>query len=149
MSIFFKVINPLVTGVLSSPLHRLMSGNTMILAMRGRKSQRRIQTPISYRQVNALTLHCFTGLGSRWWRNLKDNPQVEVLINGGWQQGRAIVEIEPPEAIAPHLADFLRAVPRDAPHSGVSLGPDGEPDSGQVLLASHQHVLIQINLKSG
>ena len=54
----YRDINPSVRFLLRSPLHGLMSGNTLLLEFTGRKSGRALSTPISYR-LEGNTAHCF------------------------------------------------------------------------------------------
>jgi hypothetical protein len=40
--------NPLMAGLLRSPLHALISHNTMLITVRGRKTGRALTTPVNY-----------------------------------------------------------------------------------------------------
>ena len=51
----YRVMNPVITKVLRSPLHRMASGNVALLHFRGRKSGREFVTPLSY--VQSRTAH--------------------------------------------------------------------------------------------
>ena len=43
-----NLYNPIVAGILRSPLHGVMSKSVMLLTYRGRRSGRIFTTPISY-----------------------------------------------------------------------------------------------------
>lgn len=58
-NLLYKVINPIVKGLLRSPLHGLMSKNTMLIEFKGRKSGRMFTTPVSY-HIEGDRVHCFT-----------------------------------------------------------------------------------------
>lgn len=61
-------------------------GRYMVLIHTGRKSGLRRRTPINYAPVNG-DIYVTAGFGavSDWYRNLKNNPQIEIwLPNGRW-----------------------------------------------------------------
>ena len=141
--LFFRIVNPLVSAVLRSPFHRVLSGNTLLLEYRGRRSGRFFRTPVSYCELDG-ALHCFAGTGHRWWRNLAAGQPVTVVLRGRRLAATATVNTDDHARIADRLGEFLRAVPRDAPHSGVRLDERGEPHAGDLLEAApgHVHVLL-------
>jgi hypothetical protein len=44
----FKVMNPIMKGLLRSPLHRILSGSLMLLAYTGCKTDKQYTMPIGY-----------------------------------------------------------------------------------------------------
>ena len=62
----YSVINPVVKFILSSPLHGLMSRNTVLLEFKGRKSGEIYTTPVSYHATNG-HIQCFTDKANKWW----------------------------------------------------------------------------------
>ncbi len=141
----YKVINPIVKRILCSPLHGLMSKNTLLLEFKGRKSGRTLSTPVSY-HLESDRIHCFTSKGYRWWRNLVDNPDVTIQLKGQARRGRARVSVDDPDRIASALRAFLIAVPRDAPHAGVGLDQDGQPIARDVTESAKKMVYVCIEL---
>jgi len=84
----FKLVNPIMKLLLSSPLHGLMSSNLMLLKFSGRKTGRRISVPVGYvRQENHLIVFTF----GKWWRNLQNNAEVTLRLQGKDMKGRANV----------------------------------------------------------
>lgn len=140
----YRAINPLVAGILRSPLHPLLSGNTLLLHYHGRRSGRAMRTPVSYYE-RAGELHCFAGLDHLWWRNPVDAETVSVLVRGQRFKARPQVTRDAPELLIPRLQEFLRAVPRDAAHSGVRLDRDGEPVASDLTAAAPR--LVHVALK--
>lgn len=126
-NVLYRVINPPVIGLLRSPLHGLMSGNTMVLEFTGRRSGKALVTPVSY-FVRDGRIHAFTGKATAWWKNLTERPDVYLTIRGRRVRRRATVVIDDANAIAAAMDHFLRAVPRDAKYSDVRLLPGGIPD---------------------
>lgn len=133
----------MVAGILRSPLHPLLSGNTLLLNYRGRRSGRALRTPVSYHE-RAGELHCFAGLDHLWWRNLEGAEAVSVVVRGRRFEARPRVTRDAPELLIPRLREFLRAVPRDAPHSGVRLDRDGEPVAADLAAAAPRLVHVAL-----
>ncbi|MCB1645913.1 MAG: hypothetical protein KDI36_10685 [Pseudomonadales bacterium] len=148
MSLYFRIVNPIVRGILHSPFHNMMSHNTMMLSMRGRKSGKPITTPVSYHEPVPNEIHCFTALQGRWWRNLTEGSQCELQLRGRTYQASALIERGDQADIADALTEFLRAVPRDAPHSGVRLLENGEPDPEDINREAKTHVLVRLILQA-
>ncbi|MEM1433042.1 MAG: nitroreductase/quinone reductase family protein [Pseudomonadota bacterium] len=141
MTALYTVINPIVRGLLKSPCHRLLSGNTMLLRYRGRKSGRQYELPISYsRDSNRI---CgFASRDSKWWRNLESGADVGLRLAGRSITARARVETADLAEIGTGLDRFLRAVPRDAGPAGVRLRADGTPEPADVAAASAKLVAV-------
>ncbi len=146
----YRVLNPLVSRLLASPLHRLLSGNTLLLHYRGRRSGRPYTTPVSY-HLDEGVVHCFAAREHRWWRNLVPPQPIEVTLQGTRQTAVAEVDEEGGAASQRALHAFLTAVPRDARHAGVRLDPGGEPVAEDVAAAVTRlvHVTIRIDPRSG
>lgn len=141
--LFFKVINPIVKILLRSPMHRVMSHNTVLLEFTGHKSGRSLSTPVSY-VMRGNRIQCFTS--HPWWRNLRQGHEVTLVLRGQRKKGIPSVTVNEPEAIAAALAPFLIAVPRDAPHAQVAMDAQGQPDSADIERAARRLVLITVTL---
>ena len=141
----YRVINPIVKGVLRSPLHGLMSKNTLLLEFRGRRSGRILSTPVSY-HVKDGRVHCFTNKDFRWWRNLVEADSVGLTLMGQRVVGKPTVTIDEPEVMGARLSEFLTAVPRDASHAGVTLDENKRPIERGVAAAVAGMVYISIEL---
>lgn len=142
--LLYRLINPVVAGVLRSPLHPLLSGNTLLLHYRGRRSGRAYHTPVSYHEHDG-EINCFAGREHHWWRNLQQAESVSLRLRGHWLDAVPRVTADAPELLIPRLRDFLRAVPRDAAHSGVRLDRSGEPLAAD--LAAAAPALVHVALR--
>ncbi len=131
MSLLYKFINPPVKVLLKSPLHGLMSQNTLLLAFTGRKSGKPLSTPISY-HISEGYAHCFTNRGFVWWRNLLNGQTVELTIRGQRHPSKPRVETEDLDVMHEGLHQFLTAVPRDAGPAGVRLNQQGLPNAQDI-----------------
>ncbi len=141
----FVVINPIVKALLRSPLHGLMSHNTLLLQFTGRKSGAVYVTPVSYHEVDGV-VHCFTAREGRWWRNLEGGAPVVLTLRGRRRTGVARAVSDGSDTVRTALHDLLLAVPRDASHAQVALDAEGRPDPADLDAASQRLVLIQITL---
>ncbi len=144
--LLYKMINPPIKLLLKSPVHGVMSSNTLIIEFKGQKSGRTMSTPISYVQTDD-AIHCFTGKPNIWWRNLRGGDPVKLLIKGHWVFVTPEVVLDDSETLAPALDAFLRAVPRDAPHSNVRLAADGTPNMADIQKVVRDLVLLKFRLQ--
>lgn len=76
-----KWYNPLVTWLLRSPLHGVMSGSTVLVTISGRKSGQPYTLPISYHQAGD-TLTLITRRDKTWWRNAQGGAPVRLRLRG-------------------------------------------------------------------
>jgi deazaflavin-dependent oxidoreductase (nitroreductase family) len=135
--------NRVPAAILSSPLHRLLSGKRLVLAFTGRRTGTRYATPVNYLQRGQELL---ITTDSRWWRNLDGGAPVEVRLRG--RQIRATAE-----AVRDHdiVAEALTAIVRDHPPYGrwahVRVGADGTPDAADVRAeVARGRVLVRVEL---
>jgi hypothetical protein len=134
MSAIYKWINPPIKFLLASPLHGIMSSNTLLLDFTGRKSGRALSTPISY-YLRDGAAHCFTSQSFRWWRNLTNGQTVTLTIAGKEYQSVPEVVTDDTARMERELDGFLRAIPRDAGPSGVKLDGSGNPNQSDIKRA--------------
>ena len=137
-------VNRIVRAVLRSPLHRLLSGNTLLLTITGRKTGKQYTIPISYIQDGDL-LTCYTA--SVWWKNVRGGAPVTVVLRGQKRSGYAESIADDPQRIAEALTHVFRRVPRDARYSGVRLDHGGQPNPADVARAAQFLVVIRIQLQ--
>jgi deazaflavin-dependent oxidoreductase (nitroreductase family) len=130
--------------ILHSPLHGLMSGNTLLVTVTGRKTGRRYTTPTNYlREGDRLTI---TSLKSRtWWRNLRGGAPVTVCLQGREAPGRGSV-IEDPPQVASALAAYLGKAPQYARYFNVALDAGGKPSANDVAREAQTRVVVQVRL---
>ena len=145
MQPFLKTFNRLVRAILTSRFHGLMSSNTMLLQFKGRRSDRSLQTPVSYHIQNG-EVHCFTMKKFIWWKNLLAGDSVFVTVKGGRQEGVPTITIDDPSTMLPALTDFFSAVPRDRRGAGIGLDQEGRPQESDVAKVIPDMVYINIRL---
>ncbi|HEX6237186.1 MAG TPA: nitroreductase/quinone reductase family protein [Acidimicrobiales bacterium] len=107
--------NAIVSSLLRSPLHRVLSSSTNLVRYIGRRSGRTFTTPTQYvRRGDDLIIAIARPETKTWWRNFRSDRDVEVLVQGRWlpMTGRAIVGADEPESVAPLLDAYLERFPR-------------------------------------
>jgi F420H(2)-dependent quinone reductase len=85
--------NPIVKTILKSPLHGVMSENTMLLTFFGHKSGKEFTTPINYIQEGK-RITVITGFQHHWWMNLRKSSPVTLLVRGEEYEGLAQVSTD-------------------------------------------------------
>ncbi|MBB5075791.1 nitroreductase/quinone reductase family protein [Nonomuraea endophytica] len=136
--------NLVVRALLRSPLHRVMSGATMILSLTGRKTGRAYTFPVRYER-HGDTITCYTD--SAWWKNLRGGAPVTMLVKRRRLHGIA-EPVTDEQAVADSLLGFLRRTPRDSKYYGVRRDPTGRPDPHSVARAAGRTVMVTIQLTS-
>jgi deazaflavin-dependent oxidoreductase (nitroreductase family) len=137
-------INRLVIWLLRSPFHRLLSRNTLLLTIKGRKSGKPYTLPLSYIR-DGDTITCCTD--ASWWRNLRGGAAVKVQIDGQERQGYATVIAGEPKIVAHYVRELLRRVPRDARFYGVRLNHNGEPNHDDIARVAREVVIVRVRLR--
>jgi deazaflavin-dependent oxidoreductase (nitroreductase family) len=69
---------------------RWLSGQIMVITHVGRKSGFRRRTPVNYALYDG-DIYCTAGFGriSDWYRNIQQQPEIEVWLPDGWWQAVA------------------------------------------------------------
>lgn len=80
--------NPIITALLRSPLHGVVSGMYLLVTFTGRKSGRTYTTPVQYKQFGR-TLKFVTRRSRAWWKNLRGGAAVTVRLRGQDLRGTA------------------------------------------------------------
>jgi hypothetical protein len=91
----YAIVNPLMRGVLRSPLHSLLSGALMALSFSGRRSGRRYTIPVGYMEEGS-KLYLFSH--AAWAKNFVGGAPVVVRLRGQERRGTARI-VEDPSVI--------------------------------------------------
>ena len=121
----FKVMNPIMKGLLRSPLHGLLDGTLMLLTYTGCKTGKQYTIPIGYFVWGQGELMSFSS--ARWWTNLRSSKSVWLLLKGRRVQAVPTV-IEEREVVIDTLEEFIKRLgPRTARRLPIGLPRDREP----------------------
>ena len=103
---FFSRLNPLISWILRSPFHRLLSPGLMLVTVTGRRTGRRYTIPVGYqRDGETLAVMVSEARRKSWWRNYLEPAPLELRLRGRKLQGRA-------EVVAPGTDEFRRGAAR-------------------------------------
>lgn len=135
-----RIVNPLVSLLLRSSLHRVVSHRLMLLTVTGRTSGTEYTFPVIYeREGGAIRV---TSQGTTWWKNLRDGGQVvTVLLEGERRTGRAEV-MEDNRAVAEFVHDYLQRHGADAAERVELKLPDEEVPSVRTLESAVDHLVV-------
>jgi len=139
----FRIMNPVMTALLRSPVHGMLSRNIMVITFKGRVSGRAYSTPVSYYQIDS-KVYCFTH--AKWWRNLAEGAQVELLLRSKKVLGQAVAVPDDEARKAAVLEQLLAASKTDARFYAVTYDADGNPNKDEVAAAAAQAVMIDITV---
>jgi nitroimidazol reductase NimA-like FMN-containing flavoprotein (pyridoxamine 5'-phosphate oxidase superfamily) len=131
--------NVFMGGILRSPLHILLSSNTLLITFKGRRSGKQYTTPVNYALVDDLIY--VTSMKDRtWWRNIRGGAQVTLRLQGkkvtGW--GEVI------EDVGSSLMTYLRASPNFARYFEVEVDSEGHFVEADVARAARPRVMVKI-----
>lgn len=111
----------IVSGLLRSPVHRMVDGPLLVLRVRGAVTGRPFELPVQYAAAeDAVVVVPGRPETKRWWRNLAAAAPVDVLLRGQWRHGDGML-LRPGEpgydsALAAYRQRWPRLdIPRDSP----------------------------------
>lgn len=137
-----RLYNPFVVALLRSPLHGIMSGSTMLITYRGRRSGKEHTTPVNYVR-DGESLLVVSSRDHEWWKNLRGGAPVLMRVRGGNLTG--VGEAFEGEAAIQEgaLLTVLRRVPAYRRHFWVD--PEGEVINPEVLaLVAEANAVVRI-----
>jgi hypothetical protein len=101
----FKAINPIMKGLLRSPLHRLLSYALMLLTYTGRQTGKPYTIPIGYFAWDTDELIAFSS--ASWWKNVRNGKPVTLLLQGQKVEATAQV-VRERGAFIKTIEEFIR-----------------------------------------
>ncbi|NMC14192.1 MAG: nitroreductase family deazaflavin-dependent oxidoreductase [Chloroflexi bacterium] len=143
-NLFIRLSNPLIALVLRSPLHGMLSSNTLLITVKGRKSGKTYTTPVNYLQ-DGNSLYILSSNERTWWRNLRGGSAVTLLLKGTEVSGKGMV-IEDAGGITEGLRTCLQLAPAYARFLGVKMVDEGKPIDQDLLKAARSRVIVKVDL---
>jgi hypothetical protein len=137
--------NPLMEWLLKSPLHGMLSGNTMIIYFKGQKSGKDYHVPTGYLRVDN-TLLTVSSKQRTWWRNFRCGAAVTVLLKGKMLPAHACA-FEDDASVTEGLKAYIKENPRMASAFKVSVGADGQPEPESLQQAVSERVIVSTTLE--
>jgi hypothetical protein len=130
-----RLANRIVTALLESPAHGLLSGSTDVVRYRGRRSGRTVTTPTQYaRSGTDVVILVGRPESKTWWRNFREDRDVDVLVRGRWlpMVGTVVTDVDGPVAVEPLRSAYLARFPKASRH--LRTRPGGPPGSSVVFV---------------
>lgn len=107
--------NAFVEAVLTSPLHRLLSGKLLLIRYLGSRSGTEFTVPVQFADTHSgLVVVVGEPDTTTWWRNFTTMAQVQVAVAGTWvpMTGHALRGTEDPEAVTSLLRSYASRFPK-------------------------------------
>ncbi|MCE2484836.1 MAG: hypothetical protein J4F42_04950 [Desulfurellaceae bacterium] len=97
---FVAAYNPVVTTILHSDHHALLSGRTLLLTLENRQTAQPKTFPVNYLREEEMV---YIGSDFGWEKHLQDGAEVRLLIQGKEYVGWALPILDDPERSAAGL----------------------------------------------
>ena len=140
--------NPIMIWLLRSPLHGMLSKNTMLIAYTGRKTGKSFVTPVNYLRMDedgAGVLYTTSYRERIWWRNLRGGAAVTLTLRRKNVPAQAIA-IEDELEVTKVLVRYLQQAPGLARYYQLRLDASGAPDVADAAEAAKRMVIIKSSL---
>jgi hypothetical protein len=134
-----KIGNLFMTAIITSPLHGLMGEGFAVIAVTGRKTGRRISTPVNV-SPQAGELVVISYRSRNWWKNLLDGRTGELRHRGKTIPVVARILDQTP-GVKSMLKSYFDQYPGRAKYFGIQTDPDGHI-SGEVLARAAQERVV-------
>lgn len=145
MNVYIKTGNFFVKILLRSPLHGVLSKNTLIISYMGRKSGKPYSTPTNY-SLDGNIIRIVSLKERIWWRNLRGGVPVSLQFRGKSLPGRAEVLSEE-HSVAEGLKAYLKPMPSLARYFDVRLNEDGLFNAENISQAAKERVIVEITIE--
>lgn len=136
--------NRLMSALLRSPLHGLISANIMLITVTGRRSGSMYAVPVNYLR-DGTALIVMTQADRTWWRNLRGGAPVSVRLQGREYSAHAEA-LESAGEVAAALVTVARLRPAYARYLGIDLDAGGQPtDLSAAQRAAQGRVIVRVS----
>jgi hypothetical protein len=143
-------LNRVVSAILRSPFHWLLSRGLMLITVTGRKTGRVYTIPVGYHETDDCII-ILVGEASKkvWWKNYLDSGPIELRLRGKQLRGRA--KVLPPESaeFRQRAEDSLRRaffMPRVL---GVDFDRKRGLSDAQVKQLGDKMAIVKVSLQNG
>jgi len=144
-------LNPVVTAVLRSPVHGILSRRLLLIRVRGRRTGRVSTFPVGYvRDGDTLDVLVGEFQAKTWWRNFQGGAPTRVQLRGRSLDATGEVlrwETDPP-ALTAALARYASTSAFTRRALRIS-GRPGALDPASLERAARDVVIVRIRLAPG
>ena len=136
--------NWVMSWLLRSPFHGLISGSILLITYNGRRSGTQYSAPLNYvRDGN--TLWVTSVRSRRWWCNFREEWPIKVLLQRVEIEANGFAITEP-EQLNQAFSEFFRLSPTSARFFKVDLEDDGTPNQEDLDRIVAERVLVRIQI---
>lgn len=132
--------NDFVRFILQTPLHVFM-GNTMLITVTGRKTGRKIATPVNY-YFDGDVYWIISTRTRKWWRNLRGGAEVGLHLHGRELKGFAETVLDE-KTVAARAGDYLMHFPMAAGALKVRID-NGVPNPEDTARLASERLFVKI-----
>ncbi len=134
--------NAFMSVLLRSPLHPLLGDSFAVITVTGRKTGRRISTPINVaREPEGFTVVSYRN--RTWWRNLLGGRAGELLYQGKTIPVTARIADQPGE-VRDGLKAYFDRYPDYAKYFGIRRDEQGAIAEADLTRAAGERVIIRL-----
>lgn len=127
----FPVLNPIMSLLLNSPLHFVLSGSILVIYFKGRRSGRSLSTPARYFIAADGTIVLVTETQTKWWPNFIDGAGAQVQLQGKRVAVHANSYAPPAAQVEERVVQMLDAHPADAAYMSVTKDTQASRTAGR------------------
>jgi hypothetical protein len=138
-----QIGNLFIKTVVNSPLHPLLGDRVAVITVQGRRTGKRISTPINLSRAGE-TWMVISMRNRTWWRNLREGRHAELRV-AGHQVGVCGEIVSDPSAVEAGLANYFNQHPADARYFKILLGLDGKPSPEGIKFIAKDRLLIMLH----
>jgi F420H(2)-dependent quinone reductase len=128
-ALVLRFVNPIISAILRSPLHRLLSSQVMLLSVRGRRTGRWVTVPVGRHEMDSTLVVSVSG---RWRHNLRGGVPVRLTVDGRERAGYAEVIDDPDEVVQIFKLLLDRLGPGGAALLGMKLNVGRLPTADEI-----------------
>jgi hypothetical protein len=137
--------NAIITAILRSPMHALLSLNLMLITYTGRKSGRRVTVPVTYVR-DADTLWVISKRERAWWRSLIGGAEVTLRLRGKAVVTSADAIVDDLETKIAGLTLYVKEYPDVGKAIVIRYDAEKQPNPEDVAREAEKRVLVRIRL---
>ncbi|MFZ5905673.1 MAG: nitroreductase/quinone reductase family protein [Chloroflexota bacterium] len=135
--------NDVMSWVLRSPFHGLLSNGMMLITVTGCRTGKKYTTPVGFYRENG-DLWVLTSRDRTWWRNLRGGAEVGLLL-----KRKPIAAFAEPEldekTVEARLCDYIRHIPQAAKPMGIRV-ENGQANAEDVARVAKERLFVKISL---
>ena len=135
--------NGLVTWLLRSPFHGMLSDGMMLITVTGRRTGRQYTTPVGFYRDDGC-LWVLTSRDRTWWKNLRGGAQVSLLLRRKPVHAFAEPQLES-NTVETLLGEYIRHVPQAARPMGIRV-EDGRVNADDITRVAKERLFVRISL---